>query len=64
LDISNMYFVDSPCGDLNLGYSLTRSMRIPDMAIDGKGIQPDFFIHKSVPAYKWIDFVEEILEEE
>ena len=61
LDISNMYLITSPCGDLEFGYSLSRSMRIPDMTIDNKGIQPDLYIGKSIPAYKWIDFVTETL---
>jgi hypothetical protein len=63
LDISNMYFVNSPCNDLKLGYCLSRSMRIPDMSIDDKGIQPDYFIDKTIPKYKWIDFVYRTLNE-
>ena len=63
LDISNMYFVKSPCEDFELGYCLTRSMRIPEMAIDNKGIQPDYYIDKSIPQYKWVEFVEKILNE-
>ena len=61
LDISNMYFVKSPCNDFELGYSLSRSMRIPQMTIDNKGIQPDYYIDKSIPQYKWVGFVNEIL---
>lgn len=61
LDISNMYSVKSPCNEFELGYALSRSMRIPEMTIDNKGIQPDYYIDKSVPQYKWIDFVNEIL---
>ena len=63
LDISNMYFVDSPCNQFKLGYSLTKSMRLPEMAIDGKGIQPDYFIDKSIAKYEWIDFAVKILGE-
>lgn len=63
LDISNMYFVDSPCKEFKLGYALSKSLRIPDMAIDGKGISPDFYIDKSMQKYKWIDFVTGILNE-
>ena len=37
LDISNMHFVKSPCGKIELGYCLSKSYRIPEMAIDGKG---------------------------
>ena len=63
LDISNMYFVDSPCKEFKLGYSLSKSLRIPDMEIDGKGIQPDYYIDKSIPEYDWVNFVNEILNE-
>lgn len=63
LDISNMYFVESPCKEFQLGYSLSRSMRIPDFTIDEKGIQPDYYIDKSIPAYEWTEFVNVILNE-
>lgn len=64
LDISNMYFVTSPSKQLEMGYSLSRSMRIPDMTIDSKGIQPDYYIDKSIPKYQWLNFVQENLKEE
>ena len=57
LDISNMYFVKSPCEEFEFGYSLTKSMRIPEMTIDDKGIQPDYYLDKSIPKYEWIKFV-------
>ena len=57
LDISNVYFLKSPCEEFELGYCLTRSMRIPDMTIDEKGIQPDYYIAKDIPKYEWIKFV-------
>jgi len=57
LDISNMYFVDSPCGELRLGYSLSRSLRLPDMPLDEIGIQPDFYIDKNIPEHEWLNFV-------
>jgi len=63
LDISNMYFVKSPCEEFELGYSLSKSMRIPEMTIDNKGIQPDYYIDKSIPKYEWISFVTNILNE-
>lgn len=63
LDISNMYFVTSPCEEFELGYSLSKSLRIPEMTIDDKGIQPDYYIDKEVPKYEWIKFVTEILNE-
>lgn len=62
LDISNMYFVDFPCKDLKLGYSLSKSLRIPGMQIDEKGIQPDYYIDKTINDYDWITFTENILK--
>jgi hypothetical protein len=63
LDFSNMYFVPSPCHEFELGYCLTRSLRIPGMAIDGRGIQPDYFLDKSIPRYQWIQFASDVLNE-
>ncbi|MFZ9388085.1 MAG: S41 family peptidase [Chitinophagaceae bacterium] len=63
LDISNMYFVESPCREFQLGYSLSKSFRIPDMAIDGKGIMPDYYIDKEIQEYDWIDYVNKILNQ-
>lgn len=63
LDISNMYFVKSPCKEFELGYSLSKSMRIPEMTIDDKGIQPDYYIDKGIPKYEWIKYVTGILNE-
>jgi hypothetical protein len=31
------------------------------MTVDGKGIQPDFYLDKTIPQYQWIDFVKEVL---
>lgn len=63
LDISNMYSVESPCKEFKLGYSLSKSLRVPDMEIDGKGIQPDYYIDKSIPQHDWVNYVNEILNE-
>lgn len=63
LDISNMYFVESPCKEFQLGYSLSRSMRLPEFIIDDRGIQPDFYLDKDIPKYEWINYVNEILNE-
>jgi hypothetical protein len=62
LDISNMYFVDSPDKQFHLGYCLSKSLRIPDMKIDNIGLQPDFFIDKSIPDSEWLDFVKTTIE--
>ena len=62
LDVSNIYYTDSPCEEFRLYYTLTKSYRIPDMAIDDVGIQPDYFIDDEIPEYKWVEFVNEILK--
>lgn len=64
LDISNMYFVESPCKEFQLAYSLSRSMRIPEFTIDEKGIQPDFYLDKSIPQHEWTNYVNKILNEQ
>lgn len=61
LDVSNMYYVPSPCNEFELGYSLSRSMRIPDFTIDGKGLQPDFYLDRSIPLYEWTEYVNKTL---
>jgi hypothetical protein len=61
LDISNMYSVESPCKEFKLWCCLSKSHRIPDMTIDDKGIQPDYFLDNTIPQYKWVDFVKEVL---
>lgn len=63
LDISNMHYVNNPCNTFQLGYCLSKSLRIPEMAIDEKGIQPDYYIDKSIPQHLWIDFVNETLNQ-
>ncbi len=63
LDISNMYYVESPCKEFVLGYGLSKSMRLPDMVIDDIGIQPDFYLDKEIPEYDWVEFVSKRLGE-
>ncbi len=63
LDISNMNFVPSPCNEFQLGYCLSKSLRIPDMAIDDKGIQPDYYIENEISKYRWIEHVQTILNQ-
>ncbi len=62
LDISNMYYIISPSKEFKLWYGLTKSNRIPDMLIDGKGIQPDYYYDKTIKPYEWIDKTIEILD--
>ncbi len=61
LDISNMYFINSPCNEFKLGYCLTKSLRLPKIKIDGIGLQPDFIIDESIPDYDWVDYVNKSL---
>lgn len=64
LDISNMYSVNSPSGEFKLLYGLTKSYRIPEMLIDRKGIQPDFYFDRTIKPYEWIKKTEQILNYE
>jgi len=63
LDISNMHFVLSPCKQFELGYCLTKSYRIPHMAIDGKGIQPDYAFPPNLHELEWLKEVQKIVEQ-
>ena len=63
LDLSNMLFIESPCKEFRLHYCMSRSLRIPDMAMDDIGIQPDFYLDKSIPQYKWVEFVNDVLNQ-
>jgi hypothetical protein len=44
-----------------LGYSLSKSYRMPEMAIDGKGIMPDIFLDKTIPKHMWVEQVRRYL---
>ena len=57
LDMSEINEVKSPDGNFILGYCITRSLRIPNLPIDGIGIQPDYFLDETVLPYHWINFV-------
>lgn len=61
LDISNMHSVTSPCGVV-LRYCLSKSLRIPDMAIDDKGIQPDYYLDSEIPQQEWVQYAEDVFE--
>jgi hypothetical protein len=61
LDISNMTSIESPCKEFRLWYCLSRSMRIPDMTIDDIGLQPDYYLDKTIPQHNWVEFVNNIL---
>ena len=55
LDISNLNSVKSPCNEFELIYGTSKSLRIPEMTIDDKGIQPDYYFDKTIKPYEWIN---------
>lgn len=64
LDISNQHFVKSPCGDIELVYCITKSNRIPDFAIDGVGIQPDFLQNETIKDEELIHFAIKMISDQ
>lgn len=62
LDISNMNFVSNPCDEFKLGYCLSKSKRIPDLIIDNRGIQPDYFMDDAIDETDWIQQAIKIVE--
>ncbi|HIP48447.1 MAG TPA: peptidase S41 [Lutibacter sp.] len=64
LDISNLNSIKSLCNEFELVYGTSKSIRIPEMIIDDKGIQPDYYFDKSIKPYEWIDKTIEILNYE
>ncbi|SUX48771.1 S41 family peptidase [Chryseobacterium indoltheticum] len=62
LDISNMNFAESPDGEFTLGYCISKSYRLPNMPIDGRGIMPDYFIDSSIADSEWLSFVQKTIE--
>jgi C-terminal processing protease CtpA/Prc len=57
LDFSNMKSVNSPCQHYRLNFCVTKSLRIPENAIDGKGIEPDYYLDKNIDPSHWVEFV-------
>jgi len=63
LDISNVNYVESPCKEFKLCYGTSRVINIKDVAIDGIGIRPDYYLDKTIPQYKWVEFVNDVLNQ-
>lgn len=57
LDLSELNEVSSPDHNFVLHYCLTKSLRLPDFPLDNYGIQPDYFLDKNIPPYKWVGWV-------
>ena len=64
LDVSNLNAVTSPDGRYELAYAISRSLRIPEMAIDGVGLAPDVYLDASVPRWRWVEHARRTLEGE
>lgn len=62
LDFSNVNVVFSLNNKFVLAYCMSRSNRVPNYCIDSVGIQPDYYIDKSIEPAEWINFVQNILE--
>ena len=62
LDISNLNCLNSPDGNLNFCYGMTKSYRIPNFCIDDVGVQPDIYFQGLVPEVEWVDEVVKYLE--
>lgn len=61
LDMSNLNFVKSPCEQYYISFASSRSKRLPENVIDDIGLQPDYFLDKGIPKYKWIQYVTRML---
>lgn len=61
-DISNMNQIVSPCKRIELHCAMTINNDLEQTSIDGIGIMPDFLIPGSIPEYKWLQYVQSIIE--
>lgn len=64
LDFSNMNNAESPCGNFLLYFAMSKAVDIDSYPIDNIGIQPDYYLDKDIPEYKWIEYVNNILNYE
>ena len=62
-DTSSVTCVESPCKEFRLWYCMSRNMCISEYAIDNIGMQPDYYIDKTIPQYEWVEFVNEIINQ-
>jgi len=51
----------SPCGEIILHYNDLRYTLVSERTFDDIGVQPDIFIDSSVPDYRWVEHVTEIM---
>ena len=62
IDTGAVTTTTSPCGELVLMYCAMRNPRTNYMQIDEIGVQPDFLIDSSVPDYKWVEYVNDMMQ--
>lgn len=55
LDAANQYYTFTKGKEVVMVYTLSR--RINNLQIDNIGIQPDFYLDKSIPRFEWIEYV-------
>ena len=54
-------WVESPCGEIWLSYTNIRFNVGPRLMFDDIGIQPDIVIDNTIPDYRWVEHVTEIM---
>jgi len=62
-DTSAVNCVESPCKEFRLWYCMSRNLCISEFAIDDIGMQPDYYFDETIPQYKWVEYVNEILNQ-
>ena len=61
LFLTGDYWTKSPCDEVWLLYTDTRFAHVPYVTIDDIGVQPDFIIDSTVPDYRWVEHVTEVM---
>jgi len=62
-DVGAVNCVESPCKEFRLWYCMARNLCISEYSIDDIGMQPDYYLDENIPQYKWVEFVNEILNQ-
>jgi hypothetical protein len=64
LDFSNLNSLESPDQCFRLYYATLKRVDFENYPIDNIGIQPDYYLDKAIPEYKWIEYVNGMLNYE
>ena len=62
-DTSSVTCVESPCNEYLLWYCMSRNMCISEYTIDNIGMQPDYYIDKTILQYEWVEYVNKIMNQ-